>query len=194
MKLQVIPRHQGHISAWSGGLTNELYIYPATSSYQDRNFDIRISSATVEESPSTFTSLPDYDRYIASLTGPLELIMPDKNFRVELAPFAVHAFDGAENIISHGTVSDMNLMVKKGLTSHMQFLQKSCTLQPAAHRFLYVPKLDDLNITHHGAETSITLEWTPLEEDTLYVIEETDKPLKLRITNPRAGLLYMIVK
>lgn len=36
-------------SVWSGGKTTEMYMYPQTASYRDRNFLFRISSATVEE-------------------------------------------------------------------------------------------------------------------------------------------------
>ncbi len=33
---------------WGGGTTSEWFIFPEASSYQERNFLIRISTATVE--------------------------------------------------------------------------------------------------------------------------------------------------
>ena len=60
-------------------------------------------------------------------------------------------------------------------------------LLPKGLRLLYIPPLEELGIT--TGETSITLEWTGLEEDTLYLIKD-DVPLKLRITNPKAGVYY----
>ena len=69
----------------------------------------------------------------------------------------------------------------------LQFIKKSSTLLPKGVRLLYIPPLEELGIT--TGETSITLEWTGLEEDTLYIIKD-DEPLKLRITNPKAGIYY----
>lgn len=79
-------------------------------------------------------------------------------------------------------------------TNHMeqlQFIKKSSTLLPKGVRLLYVPPLEALGIT--AGETSISLEWTGLEEDTLYIIKD-DAPLKLRITNPKAGVYYKTIK
>ena len=69
----------------------------------------------------------------------------------------------------------------------LQFIKKSSTLLPNAVRLLYIPPLSKLGIT--TGETSVTLEWTGLEEDTLYIIQDKE-PLKLRITNPKAGVFY----
>ena len=69
----------------------------------------------------------------------------------------------------------------------LQFIKKSSTLLPNAVRLLYIPPLTELGIT--TGETSISLEWTGLEEDTLYIIQD-EEPLKLRITNPKAGVFY----
>ncbi len=79
--------------------------------------------------------------------------------------------------------------VKHG--EQLQFIKKSSTLLPNALRLLYIPSLTELGIT--TGETSVTLEWTGLEEDTLYLIKD-DTPLKLRITNPKAGVYYKTIK
>ena len=69
----------------------------------------------------------------------------------------------------------------------LQFIKKSSTLLPKGLRLLYIPPLKELGIT--TGETSISLEWTGLEEDTLYIIQD-EEPLKLRVTNPKAGVYY----
>ena len=69
----------------------------------------------------------------------------------------------------------------------LQFIKKSSTLLPKGLRLLYIPPLEELGIT--TGETSISLEWTGLEEDTLYIIQD-EEPLKLRVTNPKAGVFY----
>lgn len=73
----------------------------------------------------------------------------------------------------------------------LQFIKKSSTLLPKGLRLLYIPPLEELGIT--TGETSISLEWTGLEEDTLYIIQD-EEPLKLRITNPKAGVYYKTIR
>ena len=75
----------------------------------------------------------------------------------------------------------------KNYKEQLQFIKKSSTLLPKGVRLLYIPPLEEFGIT--TGETSISLEWTGLEEDTLYIIEDKE-PLKLRITNPKAGVYY----
>ncbi|MBO5564278.1 MAG: HutD family protein [Lachnospiraceae bacterium] len=101
---------------WSGGTTTEIYIAPTGSLYGDRTFDFRISSATVDVEESTFTPLPDYDRIIMSLSGPLSL-QHDGGPVNELSAFMPHSFDGASDTISVGKVTDFNLMLRKGKCS-----------------------------------------------------------------------------
>ena len=72
----------------------------------------------------------------------------------------------------------------------LQFIKKSSTLLPKGLRLLYIPPLEELGIT--TGETSVSLEWTGLEEDTLYIIND-EEPLKLRITNPKAGVYYKTI-
>lgn len=75
--------------------------------------------------------------------------------------------------------------------NQLQFIKKSSTLLPKGVRLLYIPPLEELSIT--TGETSISLEWTGLEEDTLYIIQD-EEPLKLRITNPKAGVYYKTIR
>ena len=89
----------------------------------------------------------------------------------------------------HNELAHILNYVKHG--EQLQFIKKSSTLLPNAVRLLYIPPLTELGIT--TGETSVTLEWTGLEEDTLYLIKD-DAPLKLRITNPKAGVYYKTIK
>ena len=113
--------------------------------------------------------------------------------------FIVLQRDDIENFIhiEHAQVHDLineehhnELAQILNYTNHMeqlQFIKKSSTLLPRGLRLLYIPPLEELGIT--TGETSISLEWTGLEEDTLYIIQDKE-PLKLRITNPKAGVYY----
>ncbi|MDO7205115.1 HutD family protein [Paraclostridium bifermentans] len=72
-KIKIVKEQGQKINKWSGGITNQLYIYPENSSYENRNFKWRISSATVEAEESEFTKLPNIQRKIMVLDGGLLL-------------------------------------------------------------------------------------------------------------------------
>jgi environmental stress-induced protein Ves len=48
MSVWIISRENQITDSWSGGTTTQLAIYPENSSYQQRNFLYRISTATVD--------------------------------------------------------------------------------------------------------------------------------------------------
>ena len=99
---------------WSGGATTELSIAPENSIYADRDFEWRLSSATVEVEESVFTSLPDYNRIIMTLQGGIRLTHNQGEW-IELPEFTPHAFDGGDKTVSIGKVIDFNLMMRKGV-------------------------------------------------------------------------------
>lgn len=104
------------VTDWSGGTTTELAIEPEETSYQERTFLWRVSSATVDLEVSVFTSLPDYDRIIMTLDGTMELSHNGGKW-IRLSEFRPHSFDGADRTISRGKVRDFNLMLRKGRCS-----------------------------------------------------------------------------
>ena len=101
------------VSRWSGGTTTQLAIFPPGASYADRDFLWRVSSAAVEDERSTFTALPDYDRWLLLLEGSL-LLAHDGGGLLRLEPFQAHAFDGGAATVSTGRCRDFNLMLRKG--------------------------------------------------------------------------------
>ena len=58
----LLSKNNALLSKWSGGTTAQLMIFPESSEYKDRDFDFRISVATIDDETSVFTSLPDYHR------------------------------------------------------------------------------------------------------------------------------------
>ena len=98
---------------WSGGLTTQLGIAPASAVYADRDFLWRLSSATVEDAESDFTALPDYERLISTLEGTIEL-NHNGGEKLTLNPYEVHRFDGGDDTHSWGRCRDFNLMLRKG--------------------------------------------------------------------------------
>ena len=101
------------VSAWSGGTTTQLAIWPPEAKYADRDFLWRISSATVDLEESDFTPLPDYDRLIATLEGDI-VLTHNGGAPLTLRPLEVHAFSGADATLSRGRCRDFNLMLRRG--------------------------------------------------------------------------------
>lgn len=99
-------------SEWAGGKTKQLAIYPQDSSYSNRDFIWRISSATVETESSEFTVLEDYNRLLMILDGSIELNHNDTEI-VNLNKYDQTEFDGSNVTASKGRVKDFNLMLKK---------------------------------------------------------------------------------
>ena len=87
MEITAITREQATTSNWSGGSTTEFYIYPPQSSYSQRDFTIRISSATVDVESSEFTLLPGYQRLITPLNNQLYLSFKETADTYLLKPF-----------------------------------------------------------------------------------------------------------
>ena len=121
------------VSTWSGGKTTELFIFPEKSSYKDRDFKVRISSATVELEQSTFTKLEGVNRFITPLNNNLKLTHNEEE-SVDLKPFEIHEFDGSINTNSFGKARDFNLMLANGAKGEL----KSFLIQEAKEIILLV--------------------------------------------------------
>lgn len=112
MRIKIISQKDRHTSTWAGGFTNELWIFPQNGSYASRNFQARISSATVQLQESDFTILPGVIRYITPLNGGFTLSHPDGQ-TITMAPLDTpYRFDGGIATHCIGTATDFNLMLK----------------------------------------------------------------------------------
>lgn len=130
MNYKVLSEKDYKLTTWSGGDTNELYIYPENSEYKERNFLFRISSATVEQEKSTFTKLNGVSRKLMPLTGELRLSFRGK-YEKKLDKFDIESFLGDWDTTSYGKVTDFNLMTKAGCTGeleHIKVLKKDYNL------------------------------------------------------------------
>ena len=106
-------------SNWSAGKTTELFIYPEGSNFTQRDFKVRISTATVEIAKSHFTSLPGFERYITPLDHNLKLTHDQINF-IDLEPFEIYNFDGSQKTTSFNKVRDFNLMLGNGAQGKLE--------------------------------------------------------------------------
>lgn len=124
---------------WSGGKTKELYIYPEDSNYEDRDFQFRISSATVESEESNFTKLQGINRFITPLDGKLKLTHDGDKF-IELKPFQIYEFSGEIDTNSFGKVTDFNLMMRMDAEGKLEGIEIKDKL------ILPIGNLDSFNI------------------------------------------------
>lgn len=179
----IIKRSEWQSLAWSGGTTNQLYIYPESGDYPSRNFLARISIAeTLDEARSPFTSLPGVDRYISNLEGEMKL-EHEEHYNIEVKPYEIERFQGDWLTFSTGKYRDFNLMLK-GVRGDLYFkeIHKHVTLhlqEELTFAFLYV------------------IEGELLVNDSIH-LEETDlliaKINKLEIQSGNAKVYYGFVK
>jgi hypothetical protein len=100
-------------SEWSGGTTTELRIFPEDSAYGKRDFNYRVSTATVDVKESVFTSLPGIKRHLMVLEGEMTLVH-DGRYEKNLKVYDQDSFMGdfRTRSISGLAVVDFNLMVQ----------------------------------------------------------------------------------
>ena len=111
MHFEIIRKSDMKVTAWSGGTTSELFIYPRSADFKLGNFDLRISIATVEVNESTFTPLPGVKRTLMVLGGELTLEHTGHH-SLHLKPLEQDTFSGDWFTRSIGRASDFNVMTK----------------------------------------------------------------------------------
>lgn len=101
------------VSTWKGGKTEELCIVPEDASLQERNFDLRISSATIDLERSEFSDFTGYRRYLMKLEGDIRLLIDDKS--IIIRDDEAFEFMGDEKVISISKEPsrDFNVIIKK---------------------------------------------------------------------------------
>jgi uncharacterized protein len=112
MKWEIITAEKQLVSTWSGGDTRELYISPVGSSYTERDFELRLSSATVTSPTSVFTDLSGYNRELVIISGNIRLQHEDAPV-IGLQELEKDSFDGGDRTLSWGVCQDFNVMCAK---------------------------------------------------------------------------------
>lgn len=116
MNYQLIPSSAHLTTNWNGGTTTQLFIHPPESSVEARDFDFRISTATVEAESSTFTPFKGYHRTLLILEGSIQ-IHHEGHHQKELKQFDQDGFNGDWNTKAVGKCVDFNVITKGGLTN-----------------------------------------------------------------------------
>lgn len=111
LNIHVIKKEMLQAAIWDGGKTYEYFIYPPSSTYVQRDFLFRISSATIEKVPSHFTRFENYQRFLVMIDNSLELVRNGKKERYK--KHEIFTFNSNDEIVSSSLGNDFNLMVAK---------------------------------------------------------------------------------
>ena len=162
------------VSDWSGGKTKQLYLSPTTGHYGKRDFDYRLSTATVELAESQFSDLSGFHRILMSLDHTLHLHDASRQEETVLAPFTPYFFEGSDSITSRGTCTDFNLIYSDHYQGQMLAISDGQELsQDEAIQFIYA--LSDLMVT--GTD----LPSLNLEIGQLLIVEKETQETELQI-------------
>lgn len=151
IRIQIIQKSTLKGNVWDGGETFEYCIYPSTSSYAERNFQWRISSATIVKSPSTFTQFQHYNRHLVMLDNDLQI---KRNGQLEnYQPLTVFQFQSDDHILSYSLGQDYNLMVHSSITSQATFIDTSAECKES---FFFLFALQSSTILINDQEYSLS--------------------------------------
>lgn len=133
---------------WSGGETTELLIYPKGSQLVMRDFQLRISSATVDAEQSTFSDFLGYQRFLQILEGEMTLDT-DVSGVVEMKTLDTFYFPGDAQVVSSGKCRDFNVIYRPEVTVSDQLLTTGMThpLSSDAQTFVFNPSLTPVTLT-----------------------------------------------
>ena len=172
MNYKIIKSSSVKASPWSGGSTTELFIYPIPSKYATRNFNFRLSTATVNVEESTFTSLPGITRTLMVLDG--EMTLTHKAHHItKLGRFDSDNFKGDWNTSSKGKCSDFNLMTMGNTKGTVESLHANKGKQVV---FSFSDNIQHLVIYVHSGQ--IKIENEAIETGDLVVFEDPNKSIE----------------
>lgn len=116
MNGQIISKNNYRVTKWSGGETTQLFLTPYQSGdFEIGKFDLRVSSATIEQVQSTFTTFRGYQRVLMTLDKDIA-IQHNHGEWYALAPLTAHQFSGDDYTISRGKCTDFNVIFKSECT------------------------------------------------------------------------------
>jgi len=100
-------------STWAGGTSKQYFIYPENASYENKDFLVRFSSATIDDT-KPFTNFIGFKRYFTMLDNSIELSINGNNLDKERQ--VVTVFNSEDDVISYSLGTDLNLMVAQDIS------------------------------------------------------------------------------
>ncbi len=112
---------------WDGGETFEYFIFPDDTSYLQKDFQIRVSRATIAKSPSLFTQFDYYQRYLVMLDNDLKIVRNE--ISEQYLRHQVFKFASKEKILSYSLGNDFNLMLSDDLSPAKVIVEQNLQTQ-----------------------------------------------------------------
>lgn len=150
MTIKILNEEDYIRSKWSGGTTEQIYIYPEASSIGELNFEYRISSAKVDIEESDFTKMLGYNRIIMSLDNEIELNHWGEEGEIEdirLKPYKEHRFLGEYKTTCKGSCQDFNFIYRDGYEGELSVIKNNekIKLSPE-YNYLFYSLVDNVKI------------------------------------------------
>lgn len=114
--MEIIRKEAYKTTTWKGGITRQIFISPTDGDLAARRFDLRISSAIIDNTESDFSDFRGFTRYILPLEGEITLFKNDEY--IPLSHNSFYQFEGNEKVRSENTQGaiDFNIIVRHGIT------------------------------------------------------------------------------
>lgn len=113
-EVKIIKKENQTTAKLQNGIVKELYIYPESSKYRNRDFVWMFSILILEEEEFIFENLPNYERYIMLIKGQLKLEHKGY-YRTKLALFECDWSSGEWLTYGNGKSENFSLILSKGL-------------------------------------------------------------------------------
>lgn len=151
MDYRIISKEEFKTTAWSGGETSQLYIYPETSDFAKKDFLFRLSSASFTSNQSDFSDFTGYDRYILALRGNLYLDH-ERSYVRDLSPYEIEYFSGHWKTRSKNSLDciDYNYIVRSGRKSKMQIFEVGETYRPSEKSIISLYSIKGIRLDLEG--------------------------------------------
>lgn len=109
MRFEIIKKEDFVVHGWSGGTTAEIFLYPPSSHWEKKDFQIRVSSADCRIDGAPYSDFTGYTRHICPLRGTMQMVH-EGHHEIKLNPYEVDIFDGAWLTYHTGIAIDFNLL------------------------------------------------------------------------------------
>ena len=163
--MKILTKENRLTTNWSGGTTSQLFIYPEGSSFSEGDYDLRISLATVETSPTVFTKLEGVTRTLMVLEGS-QLLEHENKHTADLKTFQQDTFSGDWNTKCIGTSVNFNVMCKNDQFVRVQSI-------PLVKGMKGKLDLVDTLVFLYFKEGSVTIDGELIEKDTSVVLDKS---------------------
>ncbi|KXT74380.1 hypothetical protein STRDD10_00967 [Streptococcus sp. DD10] len=169
----LIPRDY-HESNWSGGKTRELYLYPPDGDYKERQFDFRLSTASIEVTESHFTPLDGFQRILMTLDQEIQLHNRTQKNGTVLSAFQSYSFDGGDSLFCKGQCHDFNLIYQPTYQGKIKAVVPNQIIESTAQfQFIYALKAIRIQLCEESIYT--------LKEQELLVIEQNSQAKNMKL-------------